>query len=425
MVVRINTGKSITGVIRYNELKRNTGKAELISSQGFLPGVEELTMSQLGKRFGELTALNTRTKTNAVHISLNFAPGDRVDSEQMKNIALSYLERIGFGKQPCLIYRHHDAGHTHLHIVTCNIDSKGKRIETHNLGKNQSEVARKELERIFNLVPAEKQQYTGADLKTIGNMKYGDRPTKAGINAVLNHVLTGYEFSSLGEFNAILKAFGVEAYRGEPNSLRYKNRGLVYHFLDDSGKRLGVPLKASSFYRKPTIQFLEKRYEKGKKAKEKYLPEIRVKLRGFQDKDKSKTLAEWERNLKKQGITLGLNYTKDGQLFGVTYVDHATRIGVKGSDVGKEFGAHAIAARLGLNSAKTSADARLNEHDVSVSKEGSRSQNSGFLEFETKDQSLKVLETMVIGQLSDSAYQGPVFQGKKKKKKKDSKPTTS
>lgn len=103
MVVRINTGKSITGVLRYNELMRDTGKAELISSNGFLPEVENLNSFQLGKRFRELTALNTRTKTNALHISLNFAPGESIDTELMKEIAHSYLDKIGFGNQPCLV----------------------------------------------------------------------------------------------------------------------------------------------------------------------------------------------------------------------------------------------------------------------------------------------------------------------------------
>lgn len=419
MVVRISTGKSIVGVIRYNELKRESGKAELISSQGFLPGIEKLNAFQLGKRFGELTALNTRTKTNALHISLNFAPGDRMDSAKMKEIAHSYLDKIGFGPQPCLIYRHHDAGHAHLHIVTSNIDSYGKRIETHNLGKNQSEVARKELERIFNLVPAEKQNYTGPDLKTLGSPGYGNQPTKAGINAVLNQVLHGYAFSSMGEFNAILKAYGVNAYRGEPESARFKNGGLVYHLLDSSGNRTGVPIKASSFYLKPTLNRLEKWFEKGKKRKEDCLPEIRSKLKEFNAKDRSGNLGEWERKLKKQGITLGLNYTKTGQLFGLIYVDHTLHVGVKGSDLGKEFGAHAIAARFGLDSVKTSDVNSLEGNSSKKGIEGIIDQIHGFLPGETVNQPLEVLGSLLSAELSDSPYQGPVAPRKKRKKKKD------
>lgn len=419
MVVRISTGKSIVGVIRYNELKRESGKAELISSQGFLPGVENLNTFQLGKRFGELTALNSRTKTNALHISLNFAPGDRIDSGQMREIAHKYLEKIEFGEQPCLVYRHLEAGHAHLHIVTTNIDRAGKRIETHNLGRNQSETARKELEVSYHLVPAEKQNYIGPDLKTLESLSYGDQPTKAGINAVLNHVLHGYAFTSLGEFNTILKAFGVTAYRGEQDSIRFKKGGLVFHLLDASGNRTGVPIKASSFYLKPTLKRLEKRYENGEKKKADCLPEIRTKLKEFNSKDSSVSLKEWERNLKKQGITLGLNYTKNGQLFGVTYVDHTLRVGVKGSDLGKEFGAHAIAGRFGLDSIKTSSKNNLNVNTGREEKDGVPDQKLGFLAGENGDQMPEILCNILSTPLSDSAYHGPVFLGKKKKKKKD------
>lgn len=414
MVVRINTGKSITGVLRYNELKRETGKAELISSNGFLPGLEDLNSFQLGKRFRELTALNTRTKTNALHISLNFAPGERIDKELMKEIAHSYLEKIGFGNQPCLIYEHRDAGHPHLHIVTVSIDSAGKRIETHNLGKNQSEKARKELELEYRLVPAEKQNYVGPDLKTLGEISYGERPSKSSLNTVLNHVWNNYQFSSFGEYNAVLKAFKVEAYRGERESQRFLRGGLVYHFLDNSGKRLGVPLAASSFYSKPTLKNLEKRYPKGKATKEILIPQIRARLDLIHSKKSFRSLEEFESGLKKQGITLSLNYGKDGRLFGVSYVDHTLRIGVKGSDLGKDFGAAVLADRFNLGPA-------VPERMVPVVPEnnlktGQVSNDPNTLEITDPSSLISLIAPDL--EFSDSPFQGPVTKPRKKKKKK-------
>jgi hypothetical protein len=421
MVVRINTGKSITGVLRYNELKREEYKAELISSNGFLPGVENLNSFQLGKRFRELTALNTRTKTNALHISLNFAPGESIDTEMMKEIAHSYLDKIGFGNQPCLIYQHKDAGHPHLHIVTVSIDATGKRIETHNLGKNQSEKARKELETEYKLVPAEKQNYIGPDLKTLGEINYGETPSKSGLNAVLNHVWNNYQFSSFGEYNAVLKAFKVEAYRGESESQRYLKGGLVYHFLDKSGKRLGVPLKASSFYSKPTLKNLERRYPKGKAAKESLLPQIRARLELIHSKISFRSMEEFESGLKKQGITLSLNYGKDGRLFGVTYVDHTLRIGVKGSDLGKDFGAAGLADRFNLGTAVAERTApELPEKDIKMGKV-----SNDQISPEMGDPSSLISLIALDLEFSDSPFQGPVPKPRKKKKKKGPNSTDS
>lgn len=421
MVVRINTGKNFSGVLRYNELKRESGQAELISSNGFLPGVEDLNTFQLGKRFKELTSLNTRTKTNALHISLNFAPGEKIDKELMQVIAHSYLEKIGFGNQPCLIYEHRDAGHPHLHIVTVTIDSAGKRIETHNLGKNQSEKARKELETEFKLMPAEKQNYVGPDLKTLSEINYGVTPSKSSLNAVLNHVWNNYQFSSFGEYNAVLKAFKVEAYRGERESQRFLRGGLVYHFLDKSGKRLGVPLAASSFYSKPTLKNLEKRYPKGNAAKGILIPQIRARLDLIQSKTNFRSMEEYETGLKKQGITLSLNYGKDGRLFGVSYVDHTLRIGVKGSDLGKDFGAATLADRFNLG--PTISEKSLPHGSENHRKTGQVSKDQ--IAFQIADPSSLISLTAPDLEFSDSPFQGPVPKPRKKKKRKGPNSTDS
>lgn len=64
------------------------------------------------------------------------------------------MDKIGFGDQPYLIYQHHDAGHPHIHITSINVQDNGKRIDMHNIGKDKSEPARKEIEEAFNLVKA-------------------------------------------------------------------------------------------------------------------------------------------------------------------------------------------------------------------------------------------------------------------------------
>jgi hypothetical protein len=65
------------------------------------------------------------------------------------------MNKIGFGKQPYLVYQHHDAGHPHIHIVTVKVRADGSRIDTQNIGRNQSEKARKEIEQAFGLARAE------------------------------------------------------------------------------------------------------------------------------------------------------------------------------------------------------------------------------------------------------------------------------
>ena len=68
------------------------------------------------------------------------------------------MNKIGFGEQPFIIYKHEDAGHPYIHIVSTVIKEDGSRINTHNIGRNQSEKARKEIEQQYGLIKVERQQ---------------------------------------------------------------------------------------------------------------------------------------------------------------------------------------------------------------------------------------------------------------------------
>src|SRR5436309_2592085 len=99
--------------------------------------------------------MNSRVKTNAMHIMLNFDVGEKLSIAKMQEITTAYMDKIGFGDQPYLVYQHRDAAHPHVHVVTTNIKTDGQRINIHNIGRTLSETARKALEVEFNLVKAE------------------------------------------------------------------------------------------------------------------------------------------------------------------------------------------------------------------------------------------------------------------------------
>src|SRR4051795_9469405 len=166
------------------------------------------------------------------------------------------MQKIGFGEQPYLVYQHHDAGHPHLHIVTTNIKQDGKRIALHNLGQHQSMKASKEIEQEFDLVKALSKTRMRYELQPVNAQKvqYGKSETKRAITNVLDAVLPYYKYTSLAELNAILKLYNVVADRGSEQSRIYKNEGLVYHILNEQGEKIGIPIKASLIYNKPTLR---------------------------------------------------------------------------------------------------------------------------------------------------------------------------
>ena len=97
---------------------------------------------------------------------------------------------------------------------------------------------------------------------------YGKSETKRSISNVVGAVFSQYKFTSLPEFNAVLKQFNVVADRGKEEGRIYKNRGLVYRIMDADGNKVGVPIKASSIGCKPILDNLEKKFSANEVAKE-------------------------------------------------------------------------------------------------------------------------------------------------------------
>lgn len=266
------SGKSIRGALRYNENKVSKGKAELIHAQGYPIDKEQLTFKQKFFRLARLAALNERVKTNCVHISLNFDPKEKLTNEKLIFIANIYMNKIGFDEQPFLVYRHTDAVHPHIHIVSTNIKKDGKRIALHNIGRNQSEKARKEIEHKFDLISAESRKKSpDFYVKPVPLEKaiYGKSETKAAISNIVREVVKTWKYTSLAEFNAILNEFNVIADRGQEETRMYEKGGLVYHILDQ-GNKVGVPIKASSIYTKPTLKKLKEEFEINKERRKPY-----------------------------------------------------------------------------------------------------------------------------------------------------------
>jgi len=55
-------------------------------------------------RFKELNELNDRATTKTLHVSLNFSPSEKLSDNRFVTIANEYMEKIGFGQHPFIIY---------------------------------------------------------------------------------------------------------------------------------------------------------------------------------------------------------------------------------------------------------------------------------------------------------------------------------
>lgn len=350
MVARIKIGKSIRGILHYNEQKVSEGHARVIMASGFAIELESLDFNSKLRRFQHLTELRPSVATNALHISLNFDISEKLQDEKMQRIANRYMELLGFGNQPFLVYRHEDVSHQHLHIATVSIQADGTPISLHNIGRKRSEEARQTVEKEFGLfVAMSKKKNTHPPIKAIDVEKiiYGKTPTKRAISNVVSAVLENYRFTSLPEYNAVLRQFNVVADRGAEDSEMYRKNGLIYSLLDEKGNNVGVPLKASSFYHKPTLANIEKKYEKNKDQRERFKKDIKDRLDDILLRYEIVTRDTLKKELAKNGIFLLFRENQQGIIYGATYVDNMNHTVFNGSALGKGYSASAIGKRLG------------------------------------------------------------------------------
>lgn len=345
MVAVIHSSNSIRNALNYNERKVQQKQAKCLAVSGYPKDLDDLTFSQKLCRLTHLALLNQRAKVNSVHISLNFDPGEKLPETTLEKIANVYMEKIGFGRQPYLVYQHFDAGHPHLHIVTTSIQADGKRIDMHNLGRTKSQEARVQIEKDFGLIAAGsrklKETYQVKPLSA-ERIKYGKSGTRRAITNVLDAVLNNYKFSSLPELNAVLKLYNVIADRGSEDSRTFQKKGLVYRVLNESGDKVGVPIKASLIYSKPTLKFLETRFDLNESLKQKYKQHTKTTIDWALERLTNPTLDSLINALEKNRINVVVRQTKDGIVYGITYVDHSTKCVFNGSDLGKSYSAKAI-----------------------------------------------------------------------------------
>lgn len=348
MVAIIKTGHSVRSSFNYNENKVSQGIAVCIGERNYPVDVEKMNHTMKLNRLLNQVTLNDNVICNSVHISLNFDPSENHSKELLMDIANAYMEKIGFGQQPYLVYQHNDSEHPHIHIVSIKVRADGSRIDMQNIGKNQSEKARKEIEETFGLVKAEskktKEQFS---LLPIANRKidYGKTESKKAINGVLNKVLFDYKYSSLAELNAVLGLYNVKADRGNERSRVFKNNGLLYRILDENAKPIGVPIKASDFYSKPTLKFLEDKFKANETRKISDKTRVKNTIQMAFIREHNLSLDRFAKQLEKEGIHTVLRKSETGLVYGITYVDHVTKNVFNGSSLGKEYSAKGILER--------------------------------------------------------------------------------
>ncbi|MBW8683434.1 relaxase/mobilization nuclease domain-containing protein [Chitinophaga rhizophila] len=437
MVARINQGEVIRGAVEYNERKVSEGKATLIHAENFLKDTKGLSFSEKLGMLEKLASLNDKRDIKCVHISLNFDPSEKPDindeaavahwHHKVTRIATEYMEQIGFKGQPFLIYEHNDAAHPHIHIVTTNIKPDRTSVDLRWIGKLKSEPARKALEVKYNLVKATKKdfaQHNELPAVNIAKVVYGEVPTKKAIGNVVGEVVRAYNFTSLAEYNEILKQYNIVAYTGPEGSKMQEKKGLVYYVTDSLGNRIGKGIKASSLYKKPTISNLEKTFANNKKNRANKVDRTKAIINRVLVSPKTTSRKSFVEQLRNVGIKAVFKDTKDGRAYGLTFIDNKNRIAIKGSDLGNEYSVNAVTAYLinkapaGNSTQNITGSGTTNQHGNAGSMNNIKTYSLPDLQADSQERSAALEIFSDLLRNDNQNYQPDPYKKKKRKKKK-------
>lgn len=339
MVAKIMHGNDLWGAISYNQNKVDEEKASVVHSQDILfspdltYNIKDTVMS-----FDYQMLRNNRTKKPVIHISLNPDPKDNVNDDKAKLIAQKYMDIMGYGKQPYILYKHYDIERTHYHIVTVCIDEHGNKIND-KFEKRRSMQACRSLEKEFNLsVPTKKQLYEESLVEHVDYQK-GDLLNQ--LKSVSTQLLNTYKVTGLNEYKTLLELHGMTFTQVEGSLNGKPIHGIVYSAIDENGEKQGRPIKSSTLdncsgYKDLTAKF---RVDK-KQITDKNKAFIKKVITQCMYQCKTRSREELTDLLRRRGIDMVLRNNDQGRTYGITFIDHHTKTVINGSGLGKDFSAN-------------------------------------------------------------------------------------
>ena len=341
MVANIRSGSSPGGALYYNKEKVDKDEAEVLLWQKMLEPYDKcgrLDIDVCMESFMPYLEANRRTTNTVFHASLNPSPEDRLTDEQLRKIACEYMERMGYGEQPYIVFKHKDISREHLHIVSLRIDEQGRKLP-HDFEARRSMEILRDLERKYNLHPSIKGEEQ-ADKVGLHRVDYREGNVKQQISSVVRSCLRNYRCSFYEEFRTLLEAFNisVEERTGTVDGRNYA--GIVYGALTDDGYGIGTPFKSSRIGRDVGYKALQKYYENSKiKLKEDgTLDRLRQTVRDAMSPHNARD--EFRQLLKTDNIDAVFRVNPVGRIYGVTFIDHNYGIVANRSVLGKEFSAN-------------------------------------------------------------------------------------
>ena len=337
MIAKISSSENLAGALGYNFKKVVSGDASVLLAEGLYANPEGgYTMEEVLSDMQAAIPKKCRTKNVVFHCSLNPHPDEKLSDEQLTQIAQEYMQTLGYGEQPYIVFKHNDIAREHIHIVSLRVNSAGEKIND-KFENRRSKRITDLLERKYGLIPStpSKEQRTNAPTSQehlpLDNIRSEMAQT-------LREILTHYHFCSLGEFKAILGAYQLTVEEVKNTYRGREYNGLVYAPTDDSGNKLCPPLPASKIGRGVGYAAVQHKMKQSKQSIKPFIAGVRQRVLAVM-RTPPHSEEDLLTRLQEQGLRCMIRKNDSGRIYGITFIDDTLGIALNGSRLGKGYAA--------------------------------------------------------------------------------------
>ncbi len=263
MIAKQVKGKDFYGVLMYNQKKVDKAEAIILDSNLASGSVVKQT-----KEFNVVRQLKPNLSKAVYHTSLNlpYSDSNKLSDLEFSNLAIEYLEGMGFNENQYIIYKHFDQNHSHIHIVANRVKFSGD-VVSDSQDYKRSEKLIRSLEQKYHLTKLVENDFSNVLTKgeVEKHIRTGDIPERLQLQGIIAQILiqkvTLEEFvellkkkevntklnkSSTGTISGISFEFKNTTYKGSKvhRSLSYNN--LIKKLKPNEQERINNPISANN-----------------------------------------------------------------------------------------------------------------------------------------------------------------------------------
>lgn len=328
MVVKIQASHAtMDGTLAYNQRKVEKGVARVLCAANLPSAFPE----DIRHTFTRYENRNRVTDKVSFQLSINpdpSRPEERLSDKEVREFAAAMMQGLGYGTQPYVVYEHRDIDRTHYHVVSIRTDWDGKKIKDFREQYRCQQLMKENAQRFHYRVGegTGRKKAVSRPLSIRFDPKAGDI---RGQYRSLFYDAVGYRFTSLAQFKTICAAKGlILDTRDNPSGME-----MILQGTGDDGKavvqRISGQELNEDFYGLFEARVQEcKRLEPVSRAER-----IRIARAVSDALTRSRSEESFQSMLSRRGIHASVFRSREGNIYGATFVDDWSKTVLKGSEL--------------------------------------------------------------------------------------------